>query len=109
MEENRQGNAILELGQVTESIAVTAELTRVETRSGSTREVIDSQRIVELPLNGRNPLELQYLVAGSGVRTARDQAQNGGVSINGSRSNAKTAITTIRISTHRLSFPRPTR
>ena len=49
---------------------------------------MDSQRIVELPLNGRNPLQLQYLVAGAGGRAAQGQAQNESVSINGSRANA---------------------
>jgi hypothetical protein len=88
VDENRRVDAILEVGQVTESVSVTAEIAQVETRSGAIREVVDSKRIVELPLNGRNPLELQYLVAGSGARTARDQAQNGGVSINGSRANS---------------------
>ena len=88
VDENRMVNVTLELGQVSEAVTVTAEVAQVETRSGSIREVVDSRRIVDLPLNGRNPLELQYLVAGSGARTARDQAQNGGVSINGSRANS---------------------
>jgi hypothetical protein len=88
VDENRRVNATLEVGQVSESISVTAEIAQVETRSGAIREVIDSQRIVQLPLNGRNPVELQYGVPGVGVRTARDQAQNGGVAINGSRPNS---------------------
>ncbi|MCC7235171.1 MAG: TonB-dependent receptor [Bryobacterales bacterium] len=88
VDENRLVNVRLEVGQVSESISVTAEVAQVETRSGAIREVVDSERIVELPLNGRNPLELQYLVAGSGARTGKDQAQNGGVSINGSRPNS---------------------
>jgi outer membrane receptor protein involved in Fe transport len=88
VDENRQVNAALELGQVSESINVTAEIAQVETRSGAIREVVDSKRIVELPLNGRNPLQLQFLVAGAGVRTGQGQAQNGGVSINGSRDNS---------------------
>jgi hypothetical protein len=88
VDENRLVNVRLDVGQVSESISVTAEVAQVETRSGAIREVVDSGRIVELPLNGRNPLELQYLVAGSGARTAKDQAQNGGVSINGSRPNS---------------------
>ncbi len=88
VDENRQVNVVLELGSVTESVEVAAELVQVETRSGALREVIDHQRIVELPLNGRNPLQLQYLVPGVGGITGKDQAQNDSVSINGSRSNA---------------------
>src|SRR5512146_1145610 len=71
-----------------ESVTVQAEATQVETRSGALREVIDSARIVELPLNGRNPLQLQYLVAGSGGVQTAGQEQNDSVSINGSRANS---------------------
>jgi hypothetical protein len=88
VDENRQVNAKLELGSVTESVEVASELVQVETRSGALREVVDSKRIVELPLNGRNPLQLQYLVAGVGGIAGQGQAQNASVSINGSRTNA---------------------
>jgi hypothetical protein len=88
VDENRQVNVTLEVGTVTESVNVTAEIAQVETRSGAIREVVDSRRIVELPLNGRNPLQLQLLVAGVGGRTGQGQAQNESVSINGSRTNS---------------------
>jgi len=86
--ENRRVDARLELGSVNETIDVTAETQQVETRSGALREVIDSKRIVELPLNGRNPLQLQQLVAGAGGRLAAGQGQNATLSINGSRGNS---------------------
>jgi len=88
VDENRQVNLRLEVGTVTESVSVVAEIAQVETRSGTLKEVVDSQRIVELPLNGRNPLQLQYLVAGAGGRAEQGQAQNQSVSINGSRANS---------------------
>lgn len=88
VDENRQINIVMQVGALSESISVAAEITQVETRSGSLREVVDSERIVELPLNGRNPLQLQYLVAGSGGRAGQGQAQNESVSINGSRTNS---------------------
>lgn len=88
VDENRQVQIVLSVGAPSESVTVAAEVAQVETRSGSLKEVVDSQRIVELPLNGRNPLQLQYLVAGSGGRAAADQAQNESVSINGSRTNS---------------------
>lgn len=88
VDENRQINVALELGSVSESVEVAAELIQVETRTGALREVVDSKRIVELPLNGRNPLQLQYLVAGVGGIAGQGQAQNASVSINGSRTNA---------------------
>ncbi len=88
VDENRRVDLALEVGAVTESITVEAAVAQVETREGAIKEVIDAERIVELPLNGRNPIELQYLVAGVGRRTGRGQAQNPSVSINGTRTNA---------------------
>ena len=88
VDENRQVNIQMTLGGVTESIEVQGEITQVETRSGAVREVVDSARIVELPLNGRNAIELQYMVPGTGGRAAADQAQNQSVSINGTRTNS---------------------
>ncbi len=87
VDENRQVNFSMTVGAVSESVTVEAEGSQVETRSGSLKEVIDSARIVDLPLNGRNPLQLQYLVAGSGGVVTAGQEQNDSVSINGSRSN----------------------
>ena len=78
----------LEVGAITQSIDVAASSTLIDSQTTVVGQVISNRQIVELPLNGRNPLELQYLVAGAGARTSRDQAQNGGVSINGSRANS---------------------
>jgi hypothetical protein len=88
VDENRRVNMVMKPGAVTETVTVASSIAQVDTRAGALREVVDSQRIVELPLNGRNPLQLQYLVAGAGGRAAQGQAQNESVSINGSRSNA---------------------
>jgi len=88
VDENRRVNVVMELGQLTESVTVAGDTAQVDTRSGTLREVVDSQRIVELPLNGRNPLQLQLLVAGAGGRAGQGQAQNESVSINGSRTNS---------------------
>ncbi|MBL8178155.1 MAG: carboxypeptidase regulatory-like domain-containing protein [Bryobacterales bacterium] len=87
VDENRQVNILLTIGAVSDPITVEAEVSQVATRSGSSKEVIDSARIVDLPLNGRNPLQLQYLVAGAGGVVTAGQEQNDSVSINGSRSN----------------------
>ena len=88
VDENRRINVAMEVGERTESVTVAGEAAQVDTRTGTLREVVDSQRIVELPLNGRNPLQLQLLVAGAGGRAAQGQAQNESVSINGSRTNS---------------------
>ncbi|MPY89712.1 MAG: hypothetical protein GEU99_17545 [Luteitalea sp.] len=88
VDENRRVNVVMVIGELAESVTVAAQTAQVDTRTGALREVIDAARIVELPLNGRNPLQLQYLVAGAGGRTPQGQTQNESVSINGSRSNA---------------------
>jgi hypothetical protein len=88
VDENRRVNLVLELGAVTESVTVPGTAAQVDTRTGTLREVVDSQRILELPLNGRNPLQLQLLVAGAGGRAGQGQAQNDSMSINGSRANS---------------------
>ena len=65
VDENRRVPVQMAVGGVNESITVAADVAQVETRSSALRQVVDSARIVELPLNGRNPLQLSYLVAGS--------------------------------------------
>jgi carboxypeptidase family protein len=46
-------NAVLEVGQVSEQVEVQADATMVETRSTGIGSVIENQRVLELPLNGR--------------------------------------------------------
>src|SRR5262249_59013893 len=55
-------NPVLEVGQVSEEIQVEANAALVETRSAGVGTVVDNQRVLELPLNGRNPTELILLV-----------------------------------------------
>jgi len=54
-------NAILQVGQVSETVEVQANATLVETRSTGVGQVIDNQRVLELPLNGRQATELIFL------------------------------------------------
>src|SRR5271169_3220469 len=58
-------NAGLELGQTTETITVTSNALQVDTSTSTLRQVIEQQRISELPLNGRNAAQLTLLVAGA--------------------------------------------
>ncbi len=55
----------LEIGQVSDSISVTAEAPLLETTSPAMGQVIDNQRVQGLPLNGRNPLALLALTPGA--------------------------------------------
>ena len=92
VDENRQVPITLQIGDLAESVTVQAESVQVETRSGTLKEVIDSKRIVELPLNGRNALDLQRLVPGAGSVAGRGQGQNDTISINGSRQNGNNYV-----------------
>jgi hypothetical protein len=60
-------NVTLPLGQLSETVSVEASASLVETRSPSIGQVIDNERIEELPLNGRNAADLVVL-AGAAVR-----------------------------------------
>ena len=47
-------DAVLAVGQLTETIEVQADAALVETRSSGVGTVVDNQRVLEMPLNGRN-------------------------------------------------------
>jgi hypothetical protein len=59
----------LTVGAVTEQVNVAAEAPLIQTESGAVTQVIDEKRIVELPLNGRNLVQLAVLSAGVSPRT----------------------------------------
>jgi hypothetical protein len=58
-------NMGLKLGSVTEVVTVTGNSVQVDTSTSTLRQVIEQQRIAELPLNGRNAAQLTLLVAGA--------------------------------------------
>ncbi len=58
-------NISLQVGQVSEQVEVQANASLVETRGVSVGEVMETARIMELPLNGRNPQELLLLGGGA--------------------------------------------
>ena len=64
---NPEINVTLEVGQVSEQVNVTASVGSVETHSNGIGQVIDRQRVVELPLNGRVATELIFI---SGLATS---------------------------------------
>ena len=54
-------DAALKVGSVTEQVMVQADANMVETHSTGVGTVVDNQRVVEMPLNGRNATELIFL------------------------------------------------
>jgi hypothetical protein len=78
--ENARVDAVLTVGQLSESVTVTAEATGVDTRSSAMGEVVDRVRVQELPLRGRNVMELAMVVPGVirvSAPTAVTQARSG--------------------------------
>ncbi len=67
VEVNQRGRVDLamQVGEVREVVAVQSNVTTVDTFSSTVKEVVDSGRIRELPLNGRQTLQLQALLPGA--------------------------------------------
>lgn len=61
-----QLNIGFQLGAVSESVEVSAGADLVETQQNAISQVIDEKRIVDLPLNGRQPTQL-ILISGAAV------------------------------------------
>ena len=66
----------LKPGTLTESMSVSAAAALLDSETSTVGQVIDNKRIVELPLNGRNYLELARLTAGTApARGSRPQGE----------------------------------
>jgi hypothetical protein len=88
----------LQVGTVVEEVDVTAHPVRVETENTQLGDVIDSQKMLSLPLNGRSYLDLLGLQAGvapdgsqtiGGDRPVSGYITNAGnISVNGQRETA---------------------
>ena len=58
-------NIVLKVGQITDRITVEANADLVDTRSGTVGQLVDKEKITELPLNGRLAQRLVFLSAGT--------------------------------------------
>jgi Carboxypeptidase regulatory-like domain len=57
-------DAVLEVGAVAEAIQVQASAVQLETQTSGLSGTVETRRVVELPLLGRNPLQLASLAPG---------------------------------------------
>jgi len=75
-------NAVLELGSLEETVTVEGQAPLVDVRSAGVSAVIENERIPELPLNGRNAVDL-VLMVGAAVQTAEatNRTSPGGVRV----------------------------
>jgi outer membrane receptor protein involved in Fe transport len=86
VEDVRQVNVVMSVGQISDAVTVSGAALKIETVGGALSEIVDERRIRELPLNGRDPLQLQLLlpgvVPGPGTTTMQQQ---GGIAVHGLR------------------------
>ncbi|MGJ5814223.1 TonB-dependent receptor domain-containing protein [Paludibaculum fermentans] len=92
LNQNLRVDAQMSLGQVAETVEVSGAPPLVDTYSAQRGDVVEQKRITELPLNGRNPLQLAGLVTGVtniSTRTTLDSGNRNGsfANVNGSRAN----------------------
>jgi len=87
--QNSRVDVEMKVGAVAESVEVAADAIRVDTRETMLGATVDNDRVRNLPLNGRNALQLATLLPGVGKPTLPTQITNGrgGVmfSVSGSR------------------------
>ena len=80
-------NPVLEVGQISEQVEVQGNAALVETRSQGVGSVMENQRILELPLNGRQATDLIELSGAAtpsvGIQAPKNFQRNGIVSIAG--------------------------
>ena len=83
--DTRQVDLVLEVGEVTETIEVVAQAPLLQTQEGTAGTVMDNQQILELPLNGRDYLQLARISAGVTPPARSEVANRQGVSVGGSQ------------------------
>ena len=82
-------NIALKPGAITETVQVQSSSVALDTDSAAVSEIVTQEQVAELPLNGRNFMQLLFLDAGA-VQTGGEQAtfragQGAAISVNGSR------------------------
>ena len=78
----------LSVGSETQSVEVTSAAPLIQTASSSIQTSVDQKQMQDLPLNGRNPLQLTTLTPGTALTstgTEAGQQDNVGLTVNGLR------------------------
>ena len=73
----------LQVGSVTESVEVRAEVPLLNTLNGTSGDIIVAREMTEMPLNGRDYTDLAFLVPG--VTPTAQGSNSGDMNINGAR------------------------
>jgi hypothetical protein len=80
VDESREVDFTLSLSSVSTSVEVSAAAVAVETTNPSLGQVINSQQVTQLPLNGRDFVQLATLTPGTAQETNPNSFINGGAS-----------------------------
>jgi len=97
-------DAIMEIGQVSETVTVIGGTEQLQTANATIGNVVEQKAIEALPLNGRNPLTLLLLEPGVVQRSAGGAGS--GVHVNGARDRAYN-VTIDGIEANESSVPNP--
>jgi carboxypeptidase family protein/TonB-dependent receptor-like protein len=99
VDQNATVNLSLKIGSISETVNVSVEAAALDTRTATLNTVINQKQIGELPLNGRNILQLMQLTPGtlgtSGTfnqSATRPEAGTQLVSASGGRGNSTTFV-----------------
>ena len=82
----------LEVGNVKDTITIEAAASAVETENSTMGATVDGNMVYELPLNGRNTLDLLSTEAGATAKNSDASRQAGSYSIGGMRSDSVTYL-----------------
>lgn len=88
VDQNITVNAALKVGATNEVVEVNSGQQSIDLVDATVSNVVDRQRIEDLPLNGRDPLQLQYIMPGVSYdnnNVSHGQGQHEGVVVNGNR------------------------
>lgn len=77
----------LEVGEVQERVEVSSEIPLLDTTSSSTGATIVPQQIEDMPINGRNYLDLLQLVPGVAINRQSDLGSDNATNVLGERGN----------------------
>ncbi|MEW6212978.1 MAG: TonB-dependent receptor [Acidobacteriota bacterium] len=80
----------LGIGEITEEAVVSTEAPLMQSETATVGTVINNRRVVDLPLNGRDFLQLNLLVAGAvpGAEGSQLATQGGAINVNGARESS---------------------
>ena len=76
-------NFVLKPGSLVETVNVSASAALIESESSMVGQMIDNKRIIDLPLNGRNYLDLALLTTGTAPDKQGRTSDEGGFSASG--------------------------